>query len=190
MAVILLRRRGGWRFRWNHRQDIQHQHSPMRPSWVRRGAGRVIRFGLEFSNFHINAIFTDIFIPPPGSPKRSSLIHGFDDLYLHSYLHSIRWKMLNRKVSYCLPTGAEYRCRWMPTLAHSNLDTHRSSPAPGYRLSIGSRCRPMARLHPAWPIAGRTAGQCPDWGLRGGLSIYLYLLFTEVLLLIQMFGYV
>ena len=107
-------------------------------------------------------------------------MHGFDDLCLHSCLHTIRWKMLNRKVSYCLPTGAEYRCRWMPTLAHSNLDTHRSSPAPGYRLSIGSRCRPMARLHPAWPIAGRTAGQCPDWGLRGGLSIYLYLLFTEV----------
>ena len=49
----------------------------------------------------------------------------------------------------------------------------------------------MARLHPAWPIAARTAGQCPDWGLRGGLSIYLYLyLYTEVLLLIQLCAYV
>ena len=89
----------------------------------------------------------------------------------------------------------EYRCTWMPTLGHSNLDTHRSSPAPGYRLSIGSRCRPIASLHPAWPIAARTAGQWPDWGHGGRLSIYLYLyLFCYIIhwgvFQIQMFGYV
>ena len=138
-------------------------------------------------------MFTDIFISPPD-------IHVHEDLHwcrvsmifaysaynepssekalwtsicestVRDFLQVEGTKLLGSFTRCC-----EYRCTWMPTLGHSNLDTHRSSPAPGYRLSIGSRCRPIASLHPAWPIAARTAGQWPDWGHGGRLSIYLYL---------------